>query len=326
MDVFRREKADDLFQHPLDEFEGRLLADAEHPVVDIPGLAHLVLFARAAEPRIGGQRAHGMSGEFDLGDHRDKTLRGVVHDVADLVLRIVTAIGRFVELAVFVVLAARVAADQRTAAYGTHLGQFRVFLNLDTPSLVVGQVPVEHVELMQGHDIERLLHFVDREEMAADVEHHAPVAQARFVLDRHDGQLHGPHVGRTVSRSGDQLAEGLHRIERPGCAPGNNLRTPGRNLQAVAIRRHRRVARDIQRPVEGHVGMPHPQPFARLSSPDSSTASVEAVSKKVPCPFATRSGSGTTATSSSAGITLPQPQRAAQRTTRGISLFISGLF
>ena len=121
---------------------------------------------------------------------------------------------------------------------------------------------MEHVELMQGHDVERLLHFVDREEMAADVEHHAPVAQARFVLDRHDGQLHGPHVGRTVSRSGDQLAEGLHRIERPGCTPGNNLRTPGRNLQAVAIRRHRRVARDIQRPVEGHVGMPHPQPFA----------------------------------------------------------------
>lgn len=79
-------------------------------------------------------------------------------------------------------------------------------------------MPVEDVEFVQGHDVERLLHLIDREEVTADIEHHAPVTQTRFVLDRDDGQFDGPHVVGFVRCRRKQLAQRLHGIERP-CAP-----------------------------------------------------------------------------------------------------------
>ena len=262
MDILRRKQLQHLFEHPLDEFERRLLADAENPVVDVPRLAHFVLLARTAQPRIGGQRPDGMPRKFDFGNHRDETLRSVIHHVADLILRIVTAVRRFVEFAVLVVRAARIAADQRTAAYGTYFGEFRIFPDFDAPPLIVGQMPVEDVEFVQGHDVERLLHLIDREEVTADIEHHAPVTQTRFVLDRDDGQFDGPHVVGFVRCRRKQLAQRLHGIERPLRSSGDDVDPAGSYEKAVGLRRHRLVAGDVHRMVRGLVGMPYPRAAA----------------------------------------------------------------
>ena len=67
-------------------------------------------------------------------------------------------------------------------------------VDLDPPPLIVGQVPVEDVEVVQRRQIDDPLHLFDGIERAPYVEHHAPVAQIRLVgfYDR-DGYSHFPH-------------------------------------------------------------------------------------------------------------------------------------
>ena len=61
------------------------------------------------------------------------------------------------------------------------LCQQRVFLYLDAPTLVVGQVPVKFVYLIHGEHIEQLFHLVGREEVARAVEVHPSPSEAGLV-------------------------------------------------------------------------------------------------------------------------------------------------
>ena len=84
-------------------------------------------------------------------------------------------------------------------------------VDLDPPPLIVGQVPVEDVEVVQRRQIDDPLHLFDGIERAPHVEHHAPVAQIRFVGDadrreKHFGCFCGAH----------RLAERLDAVEHAG--------------------------------------------------------------------------------------------------------------
>ena len=57
----------------------------------------------------------------------------------------------------------------------SNLREFRVFLNLDTPPLVIRQMPMEHAQLMQSQHIDKSLHLIHREEMTTHVQHRPPV-------------------------------------------------------------------------------------------------------------------------------------------------------
>ena len=122
-----------------------------------------------------------MSGEVNLGNDRDSEVGGIVHDVLDLVLGIIAAVA-------YSVVGPEVLANHRSVAVGTDLGQLGIFLYLDPPALVVGDVPVHAVELVDSHDVEILLDFLDGEEMPGAIEVHAPVTEAGFVLDGYAGE------------------------------------------------------------------------------------------------------------------------------------------
>ena len=94
-----------------------------------------------------------MSRKLYLGNDRDETIRRVFNDILHLLLGI--------EASVLGTLA--------IDALRADLGQFRVLLDLDTPSLVVGQVPMHAVDLEQGQYIQLLLDILYRDEMAAGV-------------------------------------------------------------------------------------------------------------------------------------------------------------
>ena len=59
---------------------------------------------------------------------------------------------------------------------GADLRQLGIFLDFDAPALVLGQMPVEDVDVVQGHHVDQLLQVVHREVMAAHVNHEATVA------------------------------------------------------------------------------------------------------------------------------------------------------
>ena len=117
-----------------------------------------------------------MSRHIDFRDDRDMAFGGIVDDIANLVLCI--------EAPVFLsVICSGVMADHGFLAFRSDLCQFRIFLDLDTPTLVIGQMPVERILVVQGKDIEIRFYRIHGEEMAADIQHHASIGKTGIVID-----------------------------------------------------------------------------------------------------------------------------------------------
>ena len=113
---------------------------------------HGLIFAglvRIAQFGNGLQHGEAMAGNVDFRDHFDAETSGERHEAAHRVF--------CVEAAIFL----RAGAEQRrngqaVAAPRADLGQRRIGVDFDAPGLVVGQMPVEAVELVPGHDGEEL--------------------------------------------------------------------------------------------------------------------------------------------------------------------------
>ena len=176
MNVFRGENIHHLEQYVFDKFEGLVLTGAEHIVADAPLSRNLIRATGAAQLGVGGQGGHHVAGQVDFGDDGDTQVGGILHDVAQLVLRIESAVGG-------VVVVVPLFGNHRFAAHAAHLGQAGVFLDFDAPALVVGEVPVQRVELVHGHDVENAFHLVGREEVAGYVQVEAAVSESRSVVD-----------------------------------------------------------------------------------------------------------------------------------------------
>ena len=80
-----------------------------------------------------------------------------------------------------------VLSDDGLLAPGADLGEARVLLDLEPPSLVVGQVQVQGVELVEREEVDELLDELRRVEPAGHVEENAAIAEAGGVLDLHGG-------------------------------------------------------------------------------------------------------------------------------------------
>ena len=236
MDILRGEQLHHLGQYAFEEFESLLPSGAKHVVGHAPAAPHLVRTARAAQFGIGGQRRQHMARQVDFGNHRDTPVGGIFHHVADLVLRIETAVGR-------TVIGSPLLADHGGLADAAHGGQLRIALDLDAPALIVGQVPVQRIELVYGHHVDIPLHFVHREEVARHVEVHAPVCEPRRVGDLHAGHL-PRRIGRrlrTVNRRRQQLSETLQGIEEAGKLRRPHFDSLPVHVQFIAFGRERFV-------------------------------------------------------------------------------------
>src|SRR6185437_9317924 len=175
MDVFAGKEGHDLVEDVFEEFENAVVAGAKNVIEDAKGLLDMIGTARAAKPGIGRQSGGGMTRHFDLGDDGDIPVGGIFHDFFDLVLGVVTA--------VFGAVIARPGemADDGSAAPRAHLRQSWIFLYLDAPALVIGQMPVEVVHFMEGDKVDIAFDEVHREEVAADVEMETAVSEPGIV-------------------------------------------------------------------------------------------------------------------------------------------------
>ena len=73
--------------------------------------------------------------------------------------------------------------DDRSASLGTDLCQFRIFLDFDSPTLVFGQMPMEHIHVMESQHVDVFLDKRNWEEMASTIQHHTTVSKLRRILD-----------------------------------------------------------------------------------------------------------------------------------------------
>lgn len=65
----------------------------------------------------------------------------------------------------------------------THLGELGKIRNLQSPSLVIGQMEMELVELVHGHEVEKFDHVFLGMEVPGHVQMHAPILKPGSVLD-----------------------------------------------------------------------------------------------------------------------------------------------
>ena len=207
VDVLGREDVQHLGQDVLQEGEGFLLAHAEDVFGDAPAGPDVIRAAGAAQLRIGGQGRDHVAGQVHLRDDGDVALRGVGHDLAHLVLGIETAVAD-------AVARVEVLADAGAAAPGAHLGELRILLDLHAPALVLGEVPVEPVQLVGGGDVDVALGLLDGPEVAAGIQVDAAVVEARGVQDGDAGEEPGG-LGflAAVNLRGKHLLERLDGVE-----------------------------------------------------------------------------------------------------------------
>ena len=137
--------------------EHRVVARAEHVLVDAPRPRDLERPARARELGVRGERGLGVAGHLDLGHHGHVPLGRVGDDVPHLLLRVEAAVTDAVESLRDGTVAAEL-ADHRAGPPRTDLRQLGVPADLDAPALVVGEVPVEHVHLVERQRVDELLH------------------------------------------------------------------------------------------------------------------------------------------------------------------------
>ena len=132
MEVLAREEWGEFVDYVFEEVECGLLSGTHDDIFDAPDDAGRDGVAPARQPRIGCDGGQLMTRDFQLGDDFDMAGCGVGYNVFHFVLRVEAA------------MTASVAFRPPCA----DLGQLGVFLDFDAPALVVGQVPVERVNLV----------------------------------------------------------------------------------------------------------------------------------------------------------------------------------
>ena len=82
------------------------------------------------------------------------------------------------------------------------LCQLRICLDLYSPSLVVGEMPMESVELVLSHFQKYGLHLIHREEVTGDIKHETSPFKARGITYAGNRNLsirnHLPQCGESI--------------------------------------------------------------------------------------------------------------------------------
>lgn len=161
MNVLRREKFNDLIKNIIDEGIHAVAARAEYVCASAPAAHDLIGASCTSELRIARKGRQHVTRQVDLRDYRYMTGGRIRNDVPHLLLRVVAAMRNAV---IFFSCSYDSAWTLRT-----DFSQFRTALDFKPPALVVGQVPMESVDVVKSKHIYPDLHGIHREEMPGAV-------------------------------------------------------------------------------------------------------------------------------------------------------------
>ena len=163
VDIFRREEFADFCENILKKLHGLLPADTQHIICYAPTSPYVIWATCTSVFRICCKSSKHVAGKVNLRDYGDALCSCISDDVSDLLLCVPAA---FSVRSVVVCRTFEEVTYESLLSYGSYFSQFRIFLDFDSPSLVVCKVPVEGVELVYLHDIEVSLYFFNIEELA----------------------------------------------------------------------------------------------------------------------------------------------------------------
>jgi hypothetical protein len=198
VDVTPWKKCGHFGEHVVNECE-RFLARTEYIHFNAPSGPHLEWTRRAGERGVGSQRRFRVARHFDLGENGHVSPRRIRDHVANLLLRIEAAMRHAIAHVRIEVL-----RDHRLLATAANFGQTRIVVDLDAPTLIVREVPVERVQLVPRQQVDVALHELDGHEMPGDIEVHPAILEARRIVD-----LDAAHWRARL----DQLPQRLQSVE-----------------------------------------------------------------------------------------------------------------
>ena len=195
-----------------------------------------------------------MAGQFDLRYEGDEALGGVVHERAQVCGRVEALVHAGFDRG-----ERSVSALSRLAA-GADLGEPRIPGHLVPPPLVVGEVQVQHVQMVGGEQVDEAADVVGRAEVPRDVEHRSAPAVRRFAVPGTGGDARGSAVGNPLGRA--ELHE-RHRgaEDSDGCGTGQ-LDTVGGDVDAERFFAAETLV-DPQHDLHGVSGVAEPQLLAQ---------------------------------------------------------------
>ena len=253
VDVRRREQRQDLVQDGLQEREHALFAGAVDVGADPEARAHLEGPAGAAQLRVRGQRGQAVAGHLDLRDDPDVARRGVRHDLRDLRLRVEAPVGHAV------VPPAPHEPPAGARAARAHGRQLRERLDLEAPALVLREMPVQDVQLVEGHQVQDPQHLGLALEVAPLVQHEAAPREAGGVLNGQARDLprHPRDRAARLGVGGEELAQRLQPVEDPGFVrglQGDARRGDGQPVPLAPQRLRRPALAEVDGPLAGGKG------------------------------------------------------------------------
>ena len=125
-----------------------------------------------------------MARHIELRNHADSAIPRIFDHLMNLVLRVVDAIRSF-------------------------FLQQRELLAFGPEPLIVGEMPVENIQLDRLHAIQIALNHRDRYKVATDIDHQAPPRKSGLVVDADSGN------GEALRSGSYQLQESLQAVQYP---------------------------------------------------------------------------------------------------------------
>src|SRR5260221_4163429 len=123
-----------------------------------------------------------MTGHIHLGKYFHKIVFCILYDFADFILGIKATVVSWL------IGSWWSHCSPSTYTLGTprtDLRELRQTFDFDTPTFVIGKMPMQAVVFVAHHLIDELLHLFFREKMPRHIQHHAAPREARVVFDLH---------------------------------------------------------------------------------------------------------------------------------------------
>ncbi|OQA69078.1 MAG: hypothetical protein BWY37_00873 [Firmicutes bacterium ADurb.Bin262] len=177
MDMFGGEYIEHFVEDAVHRLQRRIFAGAQDVGENaLPGL-YGDLFARAGQFGIGRNRRRHVPGHVDFGDHIDVPFGAISDDFTQFAFGIESA----------VVLSRVYLAEVGTQPYRALFGQQGIAFNRNSPTLVVGQMPVKGIHFKQGGCVDKGFDVAESRDVPGRIEQKAPVGEKRAVPDFHTG-------------------------------------------------------------------------------------------------------------------------------------------
>ena len=236
VDEFSRKQFGDLRQDIPQKGERLVVAGAINAVVIRACCREGVFLRFAGKLRICRDRRRGMAGHLDFRNHRDVARRCVGDNLPDVGLRVISSVA-----SEMVVGGRRFRIEIKADALAPRadLRQFRVFIDLDPPALVIGEMPVKRVELVERHPVQNRFYLVLRKKMTTHIEHESTPGESRRI-----GNLNARNCPGDPPRPASRKKSLAAAVAR---ATGCHKRFPPPSRRAQPLRRERPTVRNLPR-------------------------------------------------------------------------------